>query len=517
MKKEHLIATLVAVLVILFVNAPILYFSFVGKLDLTFLGRRVINSQDMYTYLSFIEQSRQGKLIFENLYTTEPQSPTIIRPVYLAIGTFARFTHTSSLQSYQLARVLASLYFCFILYLFISELFQREKQRVCAFLLVLTSSGLGWLLGRFINQSSDLWIPESNVFMSLAESPHFIFSQALMLTVLYCYVRFLKTKRSHLPIVILICCALLAFDHPFDLMILGPVLFFTGLLSSAALAPTFLLSFFSVIGIAYPLYQLRVNPVFASEQAQGVSLSPSPMAFLSGFGMFIPLALSGANTWLLSRRASIKLILLWSGIGIVMMYAPVGFQRRLSEGISIPISLLAAAGLFQLYSVIKSYRVRLAVPCIAAITIFLLLGSVQLVITDFQTIGKDSKASYYYFVSTEEYEGLTWLREHTQPTDVILSNWFYGNLIPGTSGRRVYVGHKAQTITFEDKVARINSFLLEKDDEKSQSFLRENSITYIYVGNNDSLLQYGYHPESKSYLEKVFDKGGARIFKVLQK
>lgn len=517
MKKEYIAATCIAILVIIFVNAPMIYFTFVGKAGLTFLGRRVVNSQDMYTYLSFIEQAKQGKWIFENLFTTVAQKPSIIRPSYAVIGKSAALFHLSSLDAYQASRVVVSVFFCFVLYLLLVEIFQRPKQRLLAYFIVLTSSGLGWLLGRYIEASSDAWIPESNVFMSLAESPHFILSQALMIVSFLSFLKYLKTKKMIWPVLTIICSLFLAFDHPFDLMTIGPVLFFTGVFSGAALLPTLIISFLSTIGIIYPLVELKMNPVFASEQAQGVSYSPSWMSYLSGIGLLFPLSLTGANIWLHDRKPAVKLILLWMGIGVIMVYAPVSFQRRLSEGISIPLGILASMGTFQLYGELRKRYKKLALPIIGMIVGILMLSSVKLVFNDFQTIGRDSAQNYYYYVSVAEHHGFDWLETHTEKNDVILANWFYGNLIPGTTGRRVYVGHKAQTIEFNEKVAKINTFLLQKDDAEAKKFLADNGITYIYVGASDSLIAYGFKPAEKAYLKEVWNEGGAVIYQVIVK
>lgn len=39
-------------------------------------------------------------------------------------------------------------------------------------------------------------------------------------------------------------------------------------------------------------------------------------------------------------------------------------------------------------------------------------------------------------------------------------------------------------------------------------------ITYIYLGSNDTILQYGFKPEEKPYLVKVWDQGGVLIYRV---
>lgn len=133
---------------------------------------------------------------------------------------------------------------------------------------------------------------------------------------------------------------------------------------------------------------------------------------------------------------------------------------------------------------------------------------------DFFSYKNDSKESPYYYIKPENLEAIAWLGQNTNFNDVILSNRNFGNIIPGIIGRKVFLGHAIQTINLTDKINETNAFLLEKDDGKAVSFLKENHITYIFLGSNDSMLTYGFNPGGKSYLTKIYDKAGATIYKV---
>ncbi|PIZ99423.1 MAG: hypothetical protein COX78_01855, partial [Candidatus Levybacteria bacterium CG_4_10_14_0_2_um_filter_35_8] len=145
MRREYIFAILISFAVLLFSNLPIIHFNLFPNDNLVFLNRRLTNSQDVYTYVSFIEQAKQGKILFENLFSSEPQTSSILRPSYLLIGNFAKIFNVSSIFTYNLFRILFSLTFCFILYKFLSRFFETEKKRLFAFSLILTSAGLGWL------------------------------------------------------------------------------------------------------------------------------------------------------------------------------------------------------------------------------------------------------------------------------------------------------------------------------------------------------------------------------------
>jgi hypothetical protein len=224
-KLELFFAALIAVGVLLLVNLPLIYFTLLPKGGLVFLGRRVINSQDVYTYVSFIEQSKQGKYLFQNMFTSEQQSASLFRPSYLVLGKIAALFRLSSIHAYHVGRVIFSISFFVVVYCLIQQISERPKQRLLMFGVVLFSSGLGWLLGKYIGSSSDLWIPESNTFLTLAESPHFILAQTLLVSGLLLFIHYLKSRDRRALAGLFLLTLVLAFEHPFDLLILGPVIF----------------------------------------------------------------------------------------------------------------------------------------------------------------------------------------------------------------------------------------------------------------------------------------------------
>lgn len=504
MKIKEFIIVGVTVAIVLFINnLPLLVGHFGGKSELTFLGRRVINSQDVYTYIAFIEQAKQGKIMFSNLYTTDIQEDRMFRPSYLFIGKFAALTGVSSTASYHLFRVFFSLVFCLFLYKFIGLFF--DKNKIAVFILTLTSSGLGFLLGGLFKDSIDLWVPEAITFMSLSEAPHFILSQLLMILF---YLNFLK-KRYFLSGFSIF---LLSFEHPFNLV---PMLFTIVafmLWKKKFFWQVIYIFVFSGLGVAYQFLELISNPILKAWSVQNILLSPDPISYFIGFGLIIPLAIVGGESYLRDRDQgdNRRLIIVWFIASLVLPFFPVAFQRRFIEGAHIPLVILAAEGLFTIANkwVIKS-RIF-----IGSMIFLLSLSSFSMVINDIKQISKETTEGYYYYILNEESVALSWLKENSSINEGIMANWFYGNIIPGLTGRRVFLGHKIQTPDFDKKVEQINIFLLNNNDKDAYKFLRDNNINYIFLGRNDSMVVYGFKPDEKSYLSKVYDKKNIKIYKV---
>ena len=471
------------------INAPILYFYNTDSADSLFLGRRVANNEDTYTYVSFVEQAKQSRNLFENLYTTEPQEGNLLRPSYQVIGKLARVFNVSSIAAYHAARITLSLLFFFVLLRFITVFFDNPITRVAAFFTVSLASGFGTID----------WIPGAITFLSLGEAPHLILSQVLLLVGF----RLLLTERLYFlaPVPFL----LLSLERPCCLLVIAPTVLVSFVWSKKGFVKGMLLALLSSPGVVYRFLELRANPTFASWQAQNALMSPSPNDYLLGFGLLVPLAILGVESFTKEESLKHKLILSWVFITAAMIYAPVGFQRKMVEGVHVPVAILATVGL----SVLWKTRKRLAIGVLALLPVFSILS----VYKDMKAIG-DRTNRHFFFIDRDEYEAISWLGRHTTDKDTILANIDYGNLLPGLVARKTYIGHSIQTINLSDKIELVNSFLLEEDAFLAESFLSSEKITYIFLGKNDAMVRYGFHPETLEFLNVVYSKNGVRIYGV---
>jgi hypothetical protein len=489
MKTEKLFIIGIAAAALFIINAPIIYFYNTDNTDLLFLGRRVANNEDTYRYVSFIEQAKQNRNLFENLYTTEPQEPNLLRPSYQVIGKLARAFNVSSIAAYHVSRIILSLLFYFVLFRFITLFFDDSIKRVAAFFTVSLASGFGTID----------WIPGAVTFLSLGEAPHFILSQVLLLIGLY----FLLTE--HLYILAPLPLFFLSLERPCYVLVIAPTVLVSFVWSKKGFVKGMLPALLSSPGIIYRFVELRTNPAFASWQAQNALISPSPNDYLLGFGLLVPLAILGVESFTKEESLKHKLILSWVFMTAAMIYAPVSFQRSMVEGVHIPVAILAAVGL----SVLSKTRKRLAIVVLVLLPVFSILS----IYKDMRAIG-DPSNRHYFFMDRDEYEAVSWLGSHTTDKDVILANTDYGNLIPGFVARKTYIGHSIQTINLSGKIELVNSFLLEKNALIAWSFLYSNKITHIFLGKNDAMARYGFHPQTLDFLTVVYSKKGVRIYGV---
>lgn len=418
MKKQTIIAIIFSAFVILAVNSPLIYFYLFPKNGMEFLGRGHINSQDVYTYVSFIEQAKRGAAVFQNLYTTEPQKPSLIRPSYFIIGQAAKITGVSSIAAYHVARIILSIIFCFALYRFLKHFFDKENELTTTFAMVLTASGLGFAVANFLPDSIDLWIPEAVTFLSLFEAPHFILSQILLLSGYIFFLEYLKNKSAQDLILLGLMFFALSFEHPFNLVTVVPTLSLTYFFSRKKLDPALLLAGVAAIGLVIQVILTITNPTLLSWQAQNNLPPPAPSAFLIGYGLITLLALVGIEEKMREGLyPQIKLLLTWIAVTFVLAFSPINFSRRLLEGVHVPIAILASIGLSAtLIKFGKDSRKAVAFIIICVLS----LSSVYAIFKNFEVINQDVKDNYYYHITKEEAKAIEWLGENSAPNDIIL-------------------------------------------------------------------------------------------------
>ncbi|MDP3994424.1 MAG: hypothetical protein Q8P91_01150 [bacterium] len=537
MKKAYLAITSLA-LILTFVSLIIGVQKAPGDPKMIFLGRRTINSQDTPTYFSFIEQAKQGKILFQNLYTTEEPNPGLFRPSYLIIGQFGRIFNLSSPILFHLSRIPFGFLFFLTAYFFFSLFFTKKGHILTALSILAFSSGVGFITGGFIKDSTDLWIPESNTFLSLSDSPHFIFSQTLMLGIFTSFLYYLKTRSRSFLILGGLAAAILSFEHPFDL----PTIFLafglftsTFLLTKSKIPKNYLLIssaflFPSLIGAVNYFFLLK-SPAISLWSQQNVMLSPDFINYLSGFGFLLPLAVVGIIPLLKLDEEKAYLILSWLMSTFLLLYSPVVFQRRFIEGIHIPITILATLGVIFLLGQLERFFQKMreskskhkiyslpafVKPFIAIILILILsLTSLKSIYNDIQAFSNNKTDDYYYYLLPQEFEGMNWISKNIPDDRIILSNWFYGNLIPGFTGRKVYIGHKIQTIDFGKKNSFLADFFTTLSDQERKQFLKEQNINYLFFGKDDYFLRLGdFKAEEKNYLKKIYENQAVTIYSV---
>lgn len=481
--RQHLLVLFWAVLISLVASVPYIYgFLRENKTPEVYLGRSIVNSADTYIFLSHIESVKQGEILLPNLYTSSPRDAFFIKPIYIFIGLIARIFNLNSLLIFHISRFFLSILFFGTLWVLVGFFFSRFKDRFLAMTLVSTSTGLGFLLKDKLPSSIDLWVPEANTFFSITEAPHFIWSQIGILIIVITLLKFRLTGKIVFLATGSVFSSLVVLEHPYliPFLLLLPPLF---LIISSNKLSDYLVN--SSVAVALPLLFAVLLYIFfqnssglAQYSKQVVLSTPSILNVLSGYGLLIPLGVYGIIRGKIDDSAK-YLLVIWFSILALSIYMPFSFQRRLLEGLHLPIAISAALALVGL-----SLKNNFAKLLLVGLLVFLSLGNIYMIEYSIREIRSDTGEEYSYHIYKGDLEGLLWIRDNSAKQDLILSNFYYSNIIPGITGRYVYSGHLFNTVDSKSKSALYDKFITGNKLQR-KSFIEANNPRFIFFGKVD--------------------------------
>jgi hypothetical protein len=233
--------------------------------------------------------------------------------------------------------------------------------------------------------------------------------------------------------------------------------------------------------------------------AQNITPSPPVWDYLIAFGPLLLLA--GVGIW-----ASVQvfdegdaLLIGWLVAGLLLLYAPLGLQRRFAMGLIYPLAIYGGRGLWRVL-IPRIARRRPGLGVAAAFVMFVPTTIVALVgpmIGSLQLAG--ALPNNPYFVDNDEREALEWLGGHARGELVLAA--------PDTSlflpiyGLRVVYGHPYETLHATERRAEVLDYYRGEDC----SVVDDEDVDYIIVGPREtSLTARG---------EAMCPTGGERVFR----
>ena len=485
---------------------------------LTFLGRQKMISQDTYVYLSFIEQSRQGKIVFSNLYV--PLGSTFLfRPTYLLAGLLAKGLSISNIFSFHIVRIFAGIVFLTAAWKFLGLFFDKLENRLISFCLLCFSSGL----------VMNLEAPRVVTFLSLADSPHLIFSQFFMVGVFGLFLLHLKNRKFWPIIIAGLAMFFLSLNGAFDPLIVIVTLFFYSLTLALRdskfdwklIGKITIIVLPAAVGIGYYVFQYNSYTSFISSSTQKNTLSSPFYYYLQVYGFLVPLAILGIKRIFSENESQGLLILSWISATLVLLYSPFEVQKQFINGLHIPIAIISSYEVISILDKLDWYLKKHKIygnwfkyTFLGILGISLFVANGNYLYQNWKVFKADRIDYYYYSIPKSELTAMAWLK-NTPPESIILSSWFYGNLIPGISGRFVFLGHPALSINFDQKLKESANFVNSESEQERKDFLKKWSINYIFLGNDDILLRGKFKPSTSDYLKEVYKKDGDLIYQVI--
>ena len=191
---------------------------------------------------------------------------------------------------------------------------------------------------------------------------------------------------------------------------------------------------------------------------QNQTLSPPPVYYLWGFGLFWPPAMIGGIDALRQRSPLLTSLLAWVVAAFLLAYAPFAIQRRFLLGATIPLGLLAARGIEVSAKFIsqRSAGASRRMPLIGLLA-GLSISMTSLIFFPAQALFMRRQPMDYFYPRTFD-QAFSWISENTPADDVLLSATRTGQLIAQKTGRRVFLGHEMETLRYDGKAAAVESF-----------------------------------------------------------
>jgi hypothetical protein len=515
--RDSWFVIIISLIVLLLVSIPYFLAERASGTDFVFNGF-LLNPFDGNTYLAKMYQGWQGNWRFKLPYTADPGEGAYLFLFYLALGHLARLANLPNLVVFHLVRLLGTLFLLLTMWCFFSTLFSTSRPRKFAFALAALGSGMGWLLVVSGALTSDFWVAEAYPFLSSYANPHFPISLSLMLWLL---MPSLDNQPQNWRFAIWGGVSfLLSVISPFGvvvvLMVLGGEFLLRWYQKRWSWSSFWRIFWIALLGLPmmiYDLWAVAVDPILAGWNDQ--NLTPSPPIWDLLISILPALLLAGVGVWGMAywrkqgKTPDVGLpknwspILIWVGLGLLLMYLPWSLQRRFIIGLYVPLAGLAAIGL-EMLAKDRSRRYRFLVTII----FFLAVPTNMIVLlAGFQATRMHDSQIY---LSKPEHLALSWIEENTSSDDLVLASPEMGLFVPAYTGRQVIYGHPFETVNADKQEQAVTSFYSgELSETQMQDYLIDQGVDFIFMGPRESALGLISIPNS---WELAFRVDGVNIY-----
>lgn len=504
----------------------------------------LFNSDDHGVYLAWMRQAHDGAVLFRNLFTTQPQHGVYLQAYFLLLGVLARLTRLDLAVVYHLGRVVFGALTLVLVYRLAAFCYPDELRRRCAFWCAAVGGGVGWLFWTDeIVQTApvDVWQPEALTFATLYTNGLFCVSLALMLGVVVCLL-LAERQGWRWAVWAGLCGLLLGNTHSYDTIHLaaawGGYLAARGVVERRvpwhSLRMALVAALVAAPSVGYMAWLYRTEPVFRL-RADTPTLTGDFAKYLWGYGLLLPLAAAGAVLLWRGRKDSAGgpapqvLLPVWAVAGLLVIYLPFAFQRKLIMGTHLPLAVLAGGGAAALAEWACRNRPRW-VGVTAALPVLALAPShVLYMLRDVRVARLENRTStgaHPAYWRADVMETLRWAGTSTPRTAALLTWPQNGVLAPALSGRAVYAGHWGETPAFSEKMQHAYLFYWgEWSPAERLRFLQSQRITHVLRSpvEEEWVTAFGarrrhFRPfrrlEDEVFLEPVHRVGEAALFAV---
>ncbi len=479
-------------------------------------------ADDAATYISKMREGAEGAWGWTDRYITTPDpQPVLLFLFYIVWGKIAALLHISLFAAYHLARLSGAIALVCAARALARAVLPPES-RAPATVIAVMGSGAGYLLllvdavaGHGTLEALDLHLPELSAFYSVIAIPHFAWAAALMAASVVQLIAIARPDErgfSLRPVLLAtVSMLLLALIHPQMLFVLAPLALVYLVLVRAPRQNWLVAAVPFAVCVPLLVYDVSVlggDPVVVEWSKQWKHQAPGFVSFVFGLGLPLALAVYAVARKRLPGGPELTLMAAWLILVVALLYIPnpVNIQRRLIDGLYLPVAMLAAAGITLLAGRMRPRAWRRMVFTTVSVSS---ISSLLVLAIAFRFVATREPIIY---IDQAEVEGINWLGDHrgSGRAPGVMSDPLTGLYIPEMAGDRVFVGHYSETI---DYLARSGDErrAVRTGDPGLGAFMVANDAGYLFVGPQERASGVGpLGPE----LLRVYDAGGVQIYRL---
>jgi len=159
-----------------------------------------------------------------------------------------------------------------------------------------------------------------------------------------------------------------------------------------------------------------------------------------------------------TRSSALGAAVLWIIAGFLLAYAPVYIQRRFLQNITIPLAILATAGLVKLFETAAGRSpgmMRWRSPLVVLFVFLTSISSIQIGVGQVAYL-QTYPENLYYPASLDR--AIDWFHENAQYNDFVLASEQTSQILAQKAGLRAYFGHEMETLNYKTKQREVQSF-----------------------------------------------------------
>ncbi len=520
--KKRLLELLVLVLISTAIMAASSLPNWMGRSlqndQVSFRGQ-YFDNQDYAVDIAMMQAGMQGEWRYQMRFTTEKHNAVSIRLFYLAMGHVSRVLGLDPETAYGFFRWIFGFLALFAIYGVCRHYFKKKLLLWAAFFLIVFGSGLGWLQLLAVWKFGpitpiDFWLIDAYVFFSLSLFPHFSCTIALMALGLLGFLKYIELQKWQYLLLVSVVAVLTQGVNPIAFVVVDAAIFFASLtaflkdrarLKSMALAVG-LAALVQIPLLVYNLLILSHDPIWSQYTAQNITLSPSPLHYLMGFGLFWPMVLIGAVAAIKERRPDAIALVGWLVSAFILAYLPTLIQRRFLLAVTQPLGILAIHGLEKLMEWMSDKVQRRKPAVVMSVVMLVSISSIYLVYGNIQVL-KTLPDSAFYPASLDP--AFKWLSDNAAPADFVLAAENTSQLVAQKSGLHVYAGHEMETIHYTEKMKQVADWYQANLPEAE---LAASGVKWVIYGPYEKRLAPDFRPGD--HLETVFTDSEVTLYQV---